>query len=189
MSLNNLSRFFRMFLFVSLFLAGFGNSVFGQRVALSTDAVDWAVGSANIGFDARLSRKVTLGVNVAGNPIRSMFGRSNLRLANFRIQPEVRYWFSRPMARHFVGINAMGGIMDIILQNSHYKGDIFGIGARYGFALVMNKRWNVEFSGGIGLGVVHGYEYKAYEPKPDQTNLKKVIPLPDLSVTFTYILK
>lgn len=84
-----------MFLFVSLFLAGFGNSVFGQRVALSTDAVDWAVGSANIGFDARLSRKVTLGVNVAGNPIRSMFGRSNLRLANFRIQPEVRYWLDR----------------------------------------------------------------------------------------------
>ncbi len=189
MSFNNLSRFFRLFLFLSLFLAGFGNSAFGQRVALSTDAVDWLVGSANIGIDARLSRRVTLGVNVAGNPFKSMFGRSDLRLANFRIQPEVRYWFNRPMASHFVGINAMGGICDIILKDNHYKGDIFGFGARYGYALVLGRHWNVEFSGGIGLGVVHGYKYKTYENKPDRTNLKKVIPLPDLSVTFTYILK
>lgn len=188
MSYNILSRSFRLILFICLVIAGLSNTAKAQRVALTTDGVEWLTGTANIGLETRLSRRLTLGVSVAGNPFRSMIVK-DLRLANFRVQPQLRYWFNRPMAKHYVGVGLMGGMYDLILKKNRYKGDVFGAIASYGYALVLGKHWNVEFSGGIGLGMIHGYSYKTGDERPPFPNHKKVIPLPDLGVTFTYILK
>lgn len=182
------SQFIKAIIAVVLFIGGFSMPASAQRVALTSDAVDWLMCSANIGMDIRLSHRVTVGVSLSGNPIKSMFGRSDLRLANFRIEPNVRYWFNRPMARHFVGVSMLGGVYDLKYKRHHYKGDVFGIGAHYGYAWVLSRQWNISVAAGCVLGYVHGYRMHA--PGYDGSiNHKKFIPMPDVSVTFSYILK
>lgn len=189
MHLSSTLRFLRALALLGVLVVSFSQSASAQRVALSTDAVDWILCSPNLGIEARLSRRVTLGVNMAGNPFKTVFGKDDLRLSNFRVEPFVRYWFNRPMARNFVGINLLGGAYDLRYNKRCYTGDIFGAGIHYGYALVLGGQWNVTFSGGIGIGYVRGFDYKSSEDQPAAINTSKVIPLPDLSISFSYIFK
>lgn len=163
-------------------------SVFAQRIALKTNTIDWLLQSPNLSFETRLSPRITLDFGAAGNFLKwSPYG-SNYQLRNFRINPEVRYWFNRPMAKHFAGVAITFGTYDLRLNKHCYKGDIAAFGFTYGYALVLSRHWNVEFSAGVGLGKVWGYDYRPWEAVPEERNLDKWIPVPIRTrVSFSYI--
>ncbi len=194
---NNLSNLLKLspmrglkaVLLIVFLSAMFSQEAQAQRVALTTDVLEWAASTPNFSIESRLSRRITLDVSVLANPFRNYFGKQDLRLANLRVQPEVRYWFNRPLARHFVGLNATAGIYDLTYNHKRYKGDLLAIGARYGYSLVLSQKWSVVFSGGIGLGYVHGYYFRDDQEQPLEPNQSKIIPFPDLSVSFSYIFK
>lgn len=174
---------------LALAVGGFSQSASAQRVAISTDVVEWATQTANIAVDARLGDRVTLGIGVCGNPFKSYFGDNSLRTANFRVQPRVRYWFNRAMARNFIGFSLTGGTYDLIYRDHHYNGDIVAASVHYGYALVLSKHWNVEFSGGLGVGYTKGYSWPSGTMAPENSNVKHAFFMPDLSVSFTYVFK
>lgn len=171
----------------------FALSVFpatAQRIALKTNTIDWALGSANLSLETRVSPRVTVDLGIAGNPLKwSPYG-SNYMLKNFRVNPEVRYWFNRPMARHFMGVAMTIGAYDLQVNKRRYKGDIVAAGVTYGYALVLNKHWNVEFTAGIGLGKAWGYKFRSNEEQPFESNMSKWIPVPiRTGISFSYIFK
>ena len=58
-----------------------------QRVALSTNTIDWLMISPNLSLETRLSQRLTLNIGVAANPFnRTPYG-SDIKLKNFRINP------------------------------------------------------------------------------------------------------
>ena len=159
-----------------------------QRVALSTNTIDWLMISPNLSLETRLSQRLTLNIGVAANPFnRTPYG-SDIKLKNFRINPELRYWFNRPMAKHFVGLALTGGAYNLQLKKHLYECDIAAAGITYGYALVLGRHWNVEFSLGVGLGRVWGYDYTTSEEKPASRNMNRWIPVPiRTGVSFSYI--
>ncbi len=181
-----MSKFLRSLLFAVIVMGCFDG--YAQRVAIKTNAIDWLTMTPNLGLETRLSPRFSLDISVAVNPFDvSIMDVSN---RNMRIQPELRYWFNRPMARHYMGLALLGGFYDTKIRSRIYEGDIIAGGLIYGYALVLSRHWNVEFTAGIGVGKMRAYKYRSYEPKPENINYSKwtIVPM-RLGVSFSYIFK
>ena len=94
-----------------------------QRVALKSNLIDWATLSPNLAVEMRLNQRLTLDISAAANPF--SFTIADMKATHFRFQPELRYWFNRPMARHFMGISLLGGLYNVKLKNIFMRA-IFG---------------------------------------------------------------
>ena len=73
--------------------------VSGQRVAIKSNALQWLTASPNIGAEFTLSRRFTMDLSSATNPS----SLSSYDDWGIRFQPDIRYWFHRPMTKLFVG--------------------------------------------------------------------------------------
>lgn len=159
-----------------------------QRVALKTNTLDWLLISPNLSLEARLSQRLTFNIGVAANPFKQTPYGSDYRFSNVRLNPELRYWFNRSMARHFVGVAMTGGIYDIQFRSHRYKGNLFAAGITYGYALVLNRHWNVEFTLGLGLARTWGYDYRSWQSQPQEHNMARWVPYPvGTGISFSYI--
>lgn len=158
-----------------------------QRIALKTDAIDWLLTTPNLSLEARLSRRLSLQLGVAGCPFNKYF--ADLSLKQYRIEPELRYWFNRPMARHFMALSATASGFNLRHSDRHFRGDAVGLGLSYGYALVLNERWNMEVEAGVGLAHVKAYDYRG-DVAPERKNYSKLVPVPiRLALNFAYIFK
>lgn len=163
-------------------------SSFGQRVALRTNILDWATLTPNLTLETRLSNRISLGLGFAGNPVKITV--CDTRFNSFRFMPELRYWFNRPMAKHYAGVALLASSFDLKHKETLKQGDIFGGGLTYGYALVLGRHWNVEFTVGAGLGYVRYFDYLEGEFKPSSPNVSKLMIIPmNIGVSFTYIFK
>ncbi len=97
-----------------------------QRVALKSNLIDWATLSPNLAMEVRLNQKFTLDISATTHPF--SFTIADIKATHFRLQPELRYWFNRPMARHFVGVGLLGGLYNLRVKEHFYEGDIWGGG-------------------------------------------------------------
>lgn len=159
-----------------------------QRIALKTNAVEYLILSPNLTVEARLSRVLSLQLGVACNPINKPI--AGIQLANFRVEPELRYWFNRPMARHFVALSATAGTYSLKLRSRYLSGDAIAAGISYGYALVLSKHWNMEAEIGVGLGNFKGYSYREGENRPAEKNFSHTLPVPiRFGLSFSYIFK
>ncbi len=70
---------------------------------------------------------------------------------------ELRYWPGnrfrhKTLTGHFAGLYAGGGKYDLQWKENGYQGEFFiAAGLSYGYSLPLSRRWNMEFSLGIGL--------------------------------------
>lgn len=159
-----------------------------QRVAVKTNLLEWATITPNLGVEARLSRRLTLDVSMTANAIPLKI--HDYRLNNVLFQPALRYWFNRPMARHFVSLDFVGGMYNLQLDTRRYKGDVIGGGIGYGYALVLNRHWNVEFEAAVGIARLHGFDWRTSNKMPSVPNMSKwaLVPI-RLGVNFAYVFK
>lgn len=78
-------------------------------------------------------------------------------MKHWLIQPEARYWLCESFAGHFFGAHLhygeynVGNILGI--KGYRYDGNVYGAGLSYGYQWLINKRWSIE--GTIGVGFVH----------------------------------
>ncbi|WP_321438086.1 DUF3575 domain-containing protein [uncultured Bacteroides sp.] len=169
----------------SLLLLG-SSAAMAQRIALKTNALYWATLSPNIDGEFRLSRHVTLDLGVAGN------FSTTVKDNTFKFQqvsPEVRYWFSRPMARHFVGLTGFAANYNFKFNDTKYDGDALAAGLTYGFDWVLSRRCNLETTVGAGMLKYRCFDYPVDGVKPLSPNKDKTIFAPlKLGVSFSYLL-
>ncbi len=166
-----------------------GHSAMAQRLALKTNALDWLTITPNFSLEARLNSRLTLDIGFAVNPVSKPIA-DKYQLSHFRFQPELRYWFNRPMARHFMGFTPMFADYSLQWNQRKYQGDLIAFGLTYGYALVLNRHWNVEFTAGVGIGKIRCYKYAATDNRPQEPNYNKWIPVPvKLGVSFSYVFK
>ena len=158
-----------------------------QRVALKTNTIDWVAMSPNLAFEARLSRRMSVQLSLAGNPF--PFHPFDIKLSNFRVEPELRYWFNRPMARHFMALLLTAATYSLGFKDRHINGDAVAAGFSYGYALVLSRHWNMEAEVGVGVAHVKAFDYRG-EECPKEKNLSKIMPVPvRLGLSFAYIFK
>ncbi len=164
-------------------------NVKAQRVAMKTNTLEYLVLSPNLTVEARLSKVLSLQLGVAANPITKPI--AGLRASNFRVEPELRYWFNRPMARHFLAVSATAGFYSLKLNDRIYRGDVVAAGISYGYSLVLSKHWNMEAEVGVGLGSFRGYHYNGATGKaPAAPNFNRILPVPiRFGLSFGYVFK
>lgn len=165
-----------------------GPEASAQRLALKTNALDYFTLSPNLTFEARLSRRISMQLGLAANP--SDVTVANIKTTNFRVEPEVRYWFNRPMARHFVAVSATAGMCNLRFRERYFIGDAVALGVSYGYAVVLGSHWNMEAEIGLGVGSLRGYSYKGANNKPKSVNFSRILPVPvRFGLSFAYIFK
>lgn len=158
-----------------------------QRLALKTNTIDWLTLSPNLCVEARLSSRMSLQLGLAGNPFNLTV--ADFRLKNFRVEPELRYWFNRPMARHFMALSATAASFSMLHADRHFSGDAVAAGLSYGYALVLSDHWNMEAEAGIGVAHVSAFDYRG-NVAPESKNYSRFVPVPiRLGLSFSYIFK
>lgn len=158
--------------------------VLAQRIALKTNLLYWGILAPNLELEARLAPKLTGDVSVAGS-----FATLGKYKLNFTaVEPEVRYWMERPMARHYVGVAGLFANYHMHFGEKRHLGDAMGAGLVYGYAFVLGQRWNLETS--LGVGLAHFREKRYRDVEPEEANHKgwAVVPM-RIGVTLSYVIR
>ncbi len=193
---------------VLILFAGAGTAD-AQKVGVKTNTLYWATTTPNIGLEFALADRWTVELAGGWNPF-TIDARKNIKAKHYLVTPELRYWFCESFNGHFVGVNGnftqfnAGGIL---FPSAFYKVDSKGIfidelqyarsegwaaaaGVTYGYAWPISRRWNMEFT--LGLGLWYS-SYDKYETRPcglfKGTNLRKVLGPTDLGLSFIYLIK
>lgn len=170
-----------------ILLCLFSINGYAQKLALKTNLAQWATASPNLGAEFVLSDRLSLDLSASFNV---WFPGSSLDLKHVLVQPELKYWFGRPMARHYVGATAFYADYDVLLKHKYYYGDAVAAGFTYGYAIVINKHWNFEASVGIGALHYRQYKYAQTDPRPQRINDRGWMLVPvKLGISFAYILR
>lgn len=148
---------------IALFVGGQASA---QRVAVKTNFVDWATLAPNLGMETRLSRHFTLNTSISGAPFNVKVSGYNIKYLRF--DPELRYYFTRPMARHFIALSTTIGSIQASKHNKAqadyegYDGAFMAAGLSYGYCKPLSKNWNLE--GEIGFGWLYSEGWHGQRP-------------------------
>jgi len=74
-------------------------------------------------------------------------------IKTFTVQPEARYWLSKPGKGHFFGVHAHVGWFNVKWNRDRYQDTdrpLLGAGISYGYLLPFNEHWAGEFTLGAG---------------------------------------
>lgn len=192
---------------ISLF--AFASEASAQKVAVKTNALYWATATPNVGFEFAFADRWTFEFAGGYNPW-TFNKEENIKAKHFLVTPEVRYWFCESFQGHFLGINgnytqynisgacipevfypvpSEGYFMDE-LQHTRSQGWAAGSGLTYGYATPISRRWNIEFT--IGLGWWYA-EYDVFENRPcglfQNSVSRHVFGPTDLGLSFIYMIK
>lgn len=176
--------FIKFFGIVLLLVGASTQTSYSQRIAVKTNAIDWATLSPNVGFEVRLSQHFTLDFEASFN----YFITNNLKPNYLRVQPELRYWFSRPMVSHFVGITGYYSLYNFQYKRNHYDGDAWAAGVTYGYVYPLSRHWNMEATIGVGVVKLRTMKYVQGENRSDSPNYSplKFAPV-KLGLAFSYL--
>ena len=159
---------------------------YSQKIAVKTNALEWATVSPNISAEFVVSPTMSLDLSASFN---EWTPYKNAKFDHLRIQPELRYWFQRPMAQHFLGFTLLYIDYDMMYKGVCHDGQAIGGGFTYGYDFVLSKRWNLELTAGIGA--IYRFERKYNEgatyPSKNNANSWGVIPI-KLGVTVSYVI-
>ena len=193
---------------VILFLA-FAGTVSAQKVAVKTNSLYWLTATPNVGFEFAMAPRWTFEIAGGYNPW-TLDKDANVKAKHFLVTPEVRYWFCESFQGHFLGINAnytqfnVSGILipEVFykeesngyfldnLQHARSQGWAVGAGITYGYAWPIARRWNMEFTLGLGWWYT---EYDQFESRKCGMFQQKVnrhaLGLSALGISFVYLIK
>lgn len=112
--------------------------------AVKTNLLYAAVTTLNVGFEVGLTPKTSLDIQAGYNG----WARFNGTRFNYlTVQREYRYWTSGRFSGSFFGLTAHYGAASTGLRTA-------GLGVGYGYHLILDKRWGIEFEAGLGCTAV-----------------------------------
>lgn len=142
--------------------------VSAQDLAVRTNLLFWATASPNVALEFATGERTTFVLDGSYNPFEFSDGK---KLKHWRFQPEFRFWTCDTFNGHFFGIHGIGGQFNVAgidmpfgmwpeLKENRYQGWTVGGGVSYGYHWMLNRRWSLELSVGVG------YLYVDYEKFP-----------------------
>jgi len=174
------------------------------QIAIRTNLLYGAAALApNLGFEFGLGRKTSLLVSGSYNGWnRDGLKNNNKKLTHWIAESEFRFFPCEVFNGHFFGLhgffaryNVSGVKIPILLEsgseNYRYDGTALGGGISYGYQLMLDKRWNLEFNAGIGVAIANYDKAKCYRCGDILENdIKQVFVAPTkLGISLVYIVK
>lgn len=122
----------------------------GRYLGVKTNIAAWAGTIMNVAADVQVSEHISVELPILWCPWHIS---SKHAVKTFTIQPEVRYWLSKPGAGHFFGVHAHVGWFNVKWNRDRYQDadrPLLGAGISYGYLLPFNEHWAGEFTLGAG---------------------------------------
>lgn len=192
-----------------VFLLAFAGTASAQKFAMKTNALYWGTATPNVGVEIAMAPRWTFELAGGYNPW-TLIKEDNVKAKHFLVTPEFRYWFCEAFQGHFLGINgnytqfnlsgihvpalfyqvqSQDGFIDDLL-NARSQGWAAGAGITYGYVWPISRRWNMEFTLGLGCWYT---EYDRFESRKCglfQESISKYAFGPtDLGLSFIYMIK
>ena len=162
------------------------SSLSSQKLALKSNFVAWGTMTPNAGIEVVLNSHISASLMLNYHP----FDYNNKPFKFFLAQPELRYWPGRPNARHFFALSTFYFDNHIQYKQTYYKGNGIATGILYGYDWVLNRRWNIEASLGVGAMHARQFKYKEGEQMPSHINYEKWLFVPvQCSISFVYLIQ
>lgn len=121
-----------------------------RYVAVKTNLAAWAGTIMNLAADVQVSEHFSVELPVLWCP---WYVSDKNAVKTFTIQPEARYWLSKPGKGHFFGVHAHVGWFNVKWNRDRYQDTdrpLLGAGISYGYLLPFNAHWAGEFTLGAG---------------------------------------
>ncbi len=120
--------------------------------AVKTNLAGLGAGVSNVAIEVPFKDHFSIDASAYYSPY-TINNEWKIRVA--MLQPEVRYWLSSPMDKHFFGVHAHVGLFNISTnQWSRYQNStdepLWGAGVSYGYALYLSRALSLEFNVGAG---------------------------------------
>lgn len=153
----------RVLILITLCLGAMGSAWAQGVVGIKTNLLYGGYTyTPNLGLEIGLGKRTTLELTGGYNPWNlDGLKNDNKKLVHWLAQAEFRYFLCERFNGHFFGVHALGGQYNIAghelplllgkgSKDFRHEGSALGAGISYGYQLVMGKRWNLEFTIGIG---------------------------------------
>ena len=121
-----------------------------RYLAVKTNLAAWAGTIMNLAADVQVSEHFSVELPVLWCP---WYVSSEHAIKTFILQPEARYWLSKPGKGHFFGVHAHVGWFNVKWNRDRYQDTdrpLLGAGISYGYLLPFNEHWAGEFTLGAG---------------------------------------
>lgn len=121
-----------------------------RYIAVKTNLAAWGGTIVNIAADVQVGKHISVELPVLWCP---WYASGEHAVKTFTIQPEGRWWLSRPGEGHFFGIHAHAAWFNVRWKNDRYQDTgrpLLGAGISYGYLLPFNTHWAGEFTLGAG---------------------------------------
>lgn len=164
----------RKLLVISAFLLAsmYASAVHAQNMHLATNFLDYVnFGTINAEFGLSPYPKWSFYIKGRYNPFTYRINRQKQnRVASCALG--AKYWFWYSNTGWFLNTNICCSIFNTggILDGYAYEGDAYGITAGVGYALMLNRRWNLDFGVGVQSGFANYTKFAC--PKCGKVNLK-----------------
>lgn len=162
-----------------------------QLLAVKANASMYAVMTPNLSFEMVTGERTSVDFSIFGHA--KPYGKDSRMIG---LQPQFKYWFAgRPLVREYVGVMALALAYDSTWKNVTYEGNAAAVGITAGYVLPLGKRWDVEFSGGIGVLAHHHRSYDKETISPSRLETLgcgpigwRIVPV-NLGIKFIYIIR
>ena len=121
-----------------------------RYLGVKTNLAAWAGTILNIAADVQVSEHISVELPLLWCP---WYVGSKHAVKTFTLQPEARYWLSKPGEGHFFGLHAHAGWFSVRWNRDRYQDTdrpLLGAGISYGYLLPFNAHWAGEFTLGAG---------------------------------------
>jgi hypothetical protein len=144
----------------------FTTTSYAQQIAVKSNLVYDATGTANLGAEYAINKKIS--VSLSGN-YNGWTIQKPQSWQHYLVQPEVRYWLREPFNEHYFGLHGIYAGFDVhrmtlpffgfTRRNLYTDGTAYGGGLSYGYHLYLTPHLNLEFSLGVGFLQLKYYKY------------------------------
>lgn len=120
-----------------------------QRIAISTNLVEYLVLSPNIEVECALTQHHAAAFSISAAPWRVSRKYS---LSQISVSPEYKYWFKMPFYGFYVGADAKYYSYDMYWDSTRSEGQLLSAGVTCGYSFIINKKCNLVPNIGVGVG-------------------------------------
>jgi hypothetical protein len=169
----------------------------GQDLVVKTNLPYLLTTTPNIGIEYAFARNFSFELTGGYNPFK--FGE-DARLKHWVVWPELRYWTYESLNGHFFGFHGVGGGFNVggwdlginklsKLKDKRVQGSAYGAGISYGYAWIIENRWTIEFTAGVGVARIDYDSYSINSGAQTGTGNKKYIGPTKGAISIVYTIR
>ena len=178
-------------IFIIILLIATKTSLNAQRIALTTNLVEDALITPNIGVDIVVAdnQSITFDASCAPYKLSQQFYN---KCMTFRAG--YKYWFNQALYAHYIGVDAVANSSDVKMGKLGSRDEYIALGVGYGYSFIIGKKLNLVPSIGVGLAFGQSYDGHDHMIEPGKgvqavttRGVKPVVTR--LGLTLQYVLK